>query len=147
MQQEAMIIRWLREQATTHPRVSPGLVVARLALWGYTFVWGLAACLLADSLGSKVYSLLPILRDYDNQIGVIAMLVAATQIARLILHHKVCLFGLFANTLVVFWYMYLLVSMIMTLPPVGPTYTAAVTLMVVLSTVSVWNDPWINGKQ
>lgn len=129
-----------------HPRSSPTLVTVRLILWFYTLLWGALAILLPDSLSSRVYSLIPWVVAHDDELGIIFVCISTLQIVRIVAHLRMSLFGLAANTLIVSWYYYLLASIFVFLPPIGPTYTAAVTLMAVLATVSVWNDPWINGK-
>lgn len=146
MQQDFLMFTWLKLQAETHPTLSPALFTVKLCLWGYTFAWGLLAIFIIDSLSNPAYSVIPLVRAYDDLIGYVAFGTSFVQLLRLFTHHEKSFFEKVASTLSMFWYYWLLVSLILFVPVTGPTFTAAVTLMAILSTVSFWNDPWTLGK-
>jgi len=139
------VLDWIAHQINNHPRASPGMIVGRLCLWFFTFMWGAHTLFEDDALRHPVYKALS-LQPYENLIGVVAMLIGSIQLWRIFTHNSVYFFGFLANVSALFWYTYLISAMFIFVPLAGPVFSASMTLMCVISIVSLWNDPWLTFK-
>ena len=139
------IFRWFAYQINHHPRASPGMIVGRMCLWFFTFMWGAHTLFEENALRHPVYKALN-LQEYENLIGAIAMLVGLIQLWRIATHDGTYFFGFVANVSAVVWYTYLISAMFVYVPLAGPVFSASMTLMCVISIVSLWNDPWLTFK-
>ena len=108
-------------------------------------MWGAHTLFEDNALRHPVYKALR-LQEYENIIGAVAMCIGAIQIWRIFTHNSLYLLGFAANVAALFWYAYLLSAMIVFVPLAGPVFSAAMTLMCVISIVSLWNDPWLTIK-
>ena len=139
------LLRWLAHQINTHPRASAGMIVGRLCLWFFTFMWGLHTLIEDNALRHPVYKALH-LQTHENVIGAISMTIGAIQLWRIVTHQGTYFFGFLANVTALFWYAYLISAMFVFVPLSGPVFSASMTLMCVISIVSLWNDPWLTIK-